>query len=160
MFAEIGEKKPPNDAMQTMNRFWFLVKTEWTGPAVETVARLSRWGGDSPSWAVCARSRSPSLGKLWSVSETRVAERPLLRLASVPFMTTQLLAHLEGATDVCAGPYPVRRHRLHLASRLRSEHRIYCKGGRSPRRSTQANWRQEAGLAAAVLAEEILATLT
>jgi hypothetical protein len=140
MFAEIGEKKPPNDAMQTMNRFWFLVKTEWTGPAVETVARLSPWGGDSPSWAVCARSRSPSLGKLWSVSETRVTERRLLRLplrglevalsaglASVSFMTTQLLAHLEGATDVCAGPYPVRRHRLHLASRLRSEHRIYCR---------------------------------
>jgi hypothetical protein len=160
MFAETGEKKPPHEAMKTMNRFWFFVKTEWTGPAVETVARPCPWAEGSPSWAVWALSRSPSLDDLWPVSfkalslgsflewrssEMLGTETSLLRLplgglevalseglASVSFITTQLLVHLERTADVFAGPSTGRHHDLRSASRLRSEHRIQLHDGQSP----------------------------
>lgn len=37
MFEETALKKPPQEAMKTMKCFWFLVKTECSGPAEETV---------------------------------------------------------------------------------------------------------------------------
>src|SRR5277367_6177905 len=154
MLAERGEKKPPNDAMTTMNRFWFLVKTEWIGPAVETVASCTPWAGGCSSRAVGALSRSPSSDDLWSVSvkglslgsfleggfpQTLAKESSLLRLplgrvevarsgglGSVSFITTQLLVHLERATNAFAGKYTGRHHDLHFASPIaeRASHPI------------------------------------
>jgi hypothetical protein len=154
MLAERGEKRPPNDAMTTMNRFWFLVKTEWTGLAVETVASCTPWARGCSSRAVGALSSSPSLDDLWSVSvkglsldsfleggfpQTLAKESSLLRLplgrvevalprglGSVSFITTQLLVHLERATNVFAGKYTGRHHDLHFASPIaeRASHPI------------------------------------
>jgi hypothetical protein len=151
MLAETGEKKPPNDAMTTMNRFWFLVKTEWTGPAVETVASCAPWAGGCSSQAVGALSRSSSSGNLWSVSVKGLSlgsflegdfpqtlatllRLPLNRvevplpggLGSVSFITTQLLVHLERATNVFAGKYTGRHHDLYFASPIaeRASHPI------------------------------------
>lgn len=40
MLEETALKKPPHDAMKTMKRFWFFVKTEWSGAAEEAFVRV------------------------------------------------------------------------------------------------------------------------
>src|SRR5438876_2716099 len=118
--------------MKTMNHFWFLVKTECTGPTVEARARSCTGAAVSPSCAVYGLSRSrspgawctlpvevlsPGLRLEWVFSDTLVTEISLLRLPptgldvvssdslrSVSVITTQLLRHLERGTDASAGP--------------------------------------------------------
>ena len=77
MFADTGEKKPAQDAITTIKRFWFRVKTEWTGPDVDTVCKLAWSRPCCSSWAVMALailSRVPSRVSISSIVFLCVSE--------------------------------------------------------------------------------------